>query len=74
MLCRNKNVPYCFTKSKERLGSFVNLKKASCLAVTDVRPEDKSELDRLATSFRNAYNNNPSSYNKLGDIVLGNKA
>ena len=50
------------------------MKKATCLALTDVRPEDKSELDRLANSFRNAYNNNPSTYNKLGDIVLGNKA
>lgn len=74
MLCRNKEVPYCFTKSKERLGRFVNLKKATCVALTDVRPEDKPELDRLANSFKNAYNNNKSSFSQIGDIVLGNKA
>lgn len=73
-LCRNKEVPYCFTKSKERLGHFVNMKKATCLAITDVRPEDKPELDRLTNICKSLYIDNPSSYNKLGDIVLGSKA
>ena len=56
-LCRNKEVPYCFVSSKARLGQMVNKKFATCLAVTDVRPEDKSECERLANVFRNNYNN-----------------
>ena len=36
---------------------MVNKKFATCVAVTDVRPEDKSECERLANVFRNNYNN-----------------
>lgn len=39
-LCRTKNVPYCFIKSKSRLGQLVNKKFTSCIAITDVKKED----------------------------------
>ena len=73
-LCRNKNVPYCFVKSKARLGQMVNKKFATCLAVTDVKKEDQGELDRLSTACMGLYNNNQKHLVEFGDIVLGGKA
>ena len=51
-LCRNKNVPFCIVKGKSRLGQMVHQKQATCLALTAVRSEDKSELERLSNSFK----------------------
>merc|ERR1719229_903300 len=47
-LCRKKEVPYRIIKGKSRLGQLVHKKTASCIALTSVRQEDKSELDKLA--------------------------
>merc|ERR1712176_1280131 len=44
-LCRKKDVPYCIIKGKSRLGQLVHKKKASCIALTTVRQEDKNELN-----------------------------
>lgn len=73
-LCRNKNVAYCFVKSKARLGQLVGKKTATCLAITDVRKEDSAEFDRLVQNFRSNYNDNKEHFAKYGDIVLGIKA
>lgn len=73
-LCRNKDVPYCFVKAKSRLGELVNQKKATCLALTEVRQEDKAELDRLCNAFRGLYNNNNKQLIEYGDLRLGIKA
>lgn len=73
-LCRNKEVPYCFVKSKSRLGQLVGLKTATCLALTEVKKEDQAELERLANSFKVLYNQNKEHLTKYGDIVLGFKA
>merc|ERR1712207_20953 len=51
-LCRKKDVPYCIIKGKGRLGALVHKKAASCVALTTVRQEDKSELDKLADNFK----------------------
>merc|ERR1712176_848918 len=50
-LCRKKDVPYCIIKGKGRLGQLVHKKSASCIAITSVRQEDKSDLDKLADNF-----------------------
>merc|ERR1740121_2837179 len=50
-LCRKKEVPYCIIKGKSRLGQLVHKKTASCIALTSVRQEDKSELDKLARTW-----------------------
>merc|ERR1712188_304338 len=43
-LCKSRGVPYCIVKSKSRLGSVVGMKTATCLATTDVKPENKGDL------------------------------
>ena len=73
-LCRNKNIPYCFVKSKARLGQMVNKKFATCLAITEVGKEDQGELDRLTTACTGLYNNNPKQLIEDGEITLGGKA
>lgn len=55
-LCRKQEVPFCFVKNKERLGTLVHQKQATCLALTEVRKEDQNELEALAKSFRASYN------------------
>ena len=73
-LCRNKNVPYCFVKSKARLGQMVNKKFATCVALTDVNKEDQAELERLSNACMGLYNNNAKQLIEVGDNVLGGKA
>jgi large subunit ribosomal protein L7Ae len=73
-LCRNKGIPYCFVKSKARLGQMVNKKSATCLALTEVRKEDQGELDRLTTACLGIYNNDPKQLVVAGEITLGGKA
>merc|ERR1712022_50464 len=48
-LCKARGVPYCIVKSKARLGAVVGKKTATCLAITDVKPENKKELDNIIT-------------------------
>jgi large subunit ribosomal protein L7Ae len=44
-LCKKMEVPYCFVKGKARLGALVHKKTATVVALTDVKPEDKAQLD-----------------------------
>merc|ERR1712144_127986 len=48
-LCKSRGVPYCIVKSKSRLGSVVGMKTATCLAITDVKPENKNDLANIIT-------------------------
>merc|ERR1711976_539439 len=43
-LCKARGIPYCIVKSKARLGAVVGKKTATCLAITDVKPENKGDL------------------------------
>jgi large subunit ribosomal protein L7Ae len=38
-LCRKLDIPFCIVKGKSRLGQLVHKKNASCVAITDVKPE-----------------------------------
>lgn len=73
-LCRSKGVPYCFVKSKARLGQFVGKKTATCLALTELRKEDASEFEKLTASLHTLYNNNAEHLTRHSEIVLGAKA
>merc|ERR1711898_16670 len=67
-LCKARGIPYCIVKSKARLGAVVGMKTATCLAITDVKPENKADLATLVTlaeaNFNNVYDD---AMRKWGD-------
>lgn len=73
-LCKSKNVPYVFIKGKARLGTLVNKKTTSAVAITEVRKEDQAELERLVEYATSNYNNNKELATRHGAILLGGKA
>merc|ERR1712224_976831 len=70
-LCKSRGVPYCIVKSKSRLGAVVGKKTATCLAITDVKPENRNDLQSLITlaeaNFNNVYEDH---MRKWGDAQL----
>lgn len=56
------------------MGQFVHQKKATCLALTEVKQADKAELERLTQNFTQLYNNNEQLAHKQGGLILGPKA
>lgn len=73
-LCRTKNVPFVFIKGKARLGTLVNKKTTSCVALTEVRKEDQAELEKLSEFALTNYNSNKELATRTSTIVLGGKA
>merc|ERR1712147_433044 len=73
-LCKSRGVPYCIVKSKSRLGAVVGKKTATCLAITDVKPENKADLQSLITlaeaNFNNVYEDH---MRKWGDAQLSGR-
>ncbi|KAA6379634.1 MAG: putative 50S ribosomal protein L7Ae, partial [Streblomastix strix] len=55
-LCRKMGVPYVIVKGKARLGSAVNLKTATSVAFTTVKPEDLGEFEKIVTLAKANYN------------------
>merc|ERR1712139_160715 len=55
-LCKARGVPYCIVKSKSRLGAVVGKKTATCLAITDVKGENKNDLENLRTMAEANFN------------------
>jgi len=53
-LCKEKNIPYIFTKSKEELGKAAGIQRpASCVAIIDPGPMSK-ELEGLIKKINEA--------------------
>jgi len=73
-LCRKKDVPYCIIKGKSRLGQLVHKKTASCIAITSVSTEDKSQLDTLVSNFKAQFNDNAEHRRRWGGGVMGIKS
>lgn len=74
-LCRKMGVPYAIIKSKSRLGTLVNKKTASCVAVTEVRPEHKQELAALVQAVKANFNDKAEEIRKQwGGGVMGPKS
>lgn len=55
-LCRKMGVPYAIVKGKARLGTVVHKKTATAIVFTEVKPEDKTELNNLVTGIRLNFN------------------
>lgn len=55
-LCRKKGVPYAIIKGKSRLGTLVNQKQATAVAITQVDQGDMADLARIAKSFKASFN------------------
>ena len=72
-LCRKNDVPFCFVRGKANLGKLVHTKTATCVALTDVKQEDKSDLESLRTTFQTQFNDNTSLRRTWGGGVMGIK-
>merc|ERR1711937_333228 len=72
-LCRKNEVPFCFVKGKARLGKLVHQKTATCVALTDVKQEDKSDLENMRTNFMTQFNENTSLRRTWGGGIMGIK-
>ena len=72
-LCRAKNVPFCFVKSKSALGKLCHMKTATCLALTNVNKEDLSDFNNLQSRFMSEYNNNADLRKKWTGGIMGIK-
>jgi len=73
-LCRKKGIPYCVVKSKSRLGSLCNQKTASCLAVTNVKPEEHKDFANFCNTMKESFNDNSEKWRKVGGGIMGNKS
>ncbi|KAL7667795.1 hypothetical protein ACOME3_010390 [Neoechinorhynchus agilis] len=74
-LCRKMGVPYAIVKSKSRLGQVVGRKTVTCLALENVRPEDKNALKTIVEAVRADFNDRVDEIRKQwGGGLLGNKS
>merc|ERR1711924_22689 len=66
-LCKSMKIPYCIVKSKARLGAVVGMKTATCLAITDVKPENKGDLASVQMAEANFNDVHDDAMRKWGD-------
>jgi large subunit ribosomal protein L7Ae len=72
-LCRKKGTPFCFMRGKATLGKLVNLKTATCVALTDVNTEDLIEVEQLAANFTKRYVEDINIRRTWGGGIMGIK-
>ena len=72
-LCRKKGTPFCFIRGKATLGKLVNLKTATCVALTDVNTEDLVEVETLAANFTKRYIEDTKIRRTWGGGIMGIK-
>ena len=56
-LCRKLEIPYCIVKSKSRLGQIVSMNTCSCAALTEVKPEDRTQFGKIIDSVNSGFLN-----------------
>lgn len=54
-LCRNLEIPYCIVKSKSRLGQIIGMNTCSCVALTEVKPEDRGAFSKIIDSVNSGF-------------------
>merc|ERR1712176_196340 len=72
-LCRKMEVPYCIVSSKAFLGSVVNQKNATCVALTGVRTGDTQQFQRLQSMCKSQFNDNAEALRHWGGGIVGLK-
>merc|ERR1712151_1096942 len=72
-LCRKMEVPYCIVSSKALLGSLVNQKNATCVALTGVRIGDSQQFQRLQSMCKSQFNDNSEALRQWGGGIMGLK-
>jgi large subunit ribosomal protein L7Ae len=74
-LCRKMDIPYVVVKGKARLGVVVHKKTATALAFTDVRAEDKGELNNLISAVKLGYlEKHEADRKRWGGGIMGFKS
>merc|ERR1712038_482473 len=74
-LCRKMGVPYCIVKGKARLGKLVHKKTATAVALTNVKPEDRHSLEKIAEAVKTNYNDRVDEIRRhWGGGIMGNKS
>lgn len=73
-LCRKMEVPFCIVKSRARLGTFVHLKTAPALVLTEVKKEHQQQFDQIVAAVKSSFNDNVSDTKKWGGGIMGMKA
>lgn len=74
-LCRKMGIPYAIIKSKSRLGALVHKKTAACVAITEVRPENKQDFASLVQAIKANYNDKAEEIRKQwGGGIMGAKS
>lgn len=74
-LCTKMDVPFVIVKTRARLGTIVHQRNATCLALTDVRPEDKKTLQTLTQKASEQFNRRMDDFKRdKGEGKLGPKA
>ena len=68
-LCHKMGVAYAIVNGKSRLGALVHQKTATCVCLTEVKPEDQAALNALQESFATKYAENK----KWGGGIMGLK-
>jgi len=55
-LCHKMDVPFAVVKGKAALGRLVNMKTATCVCLTQVKPSDTHDLELLITRAKTTFN------------------
>lgn len=63
-LCKKFGIPYCIIKGKARLGQLVHKKTATCVCLTDVKKEDKTDYDKLLETVKGHFNDKFNQINR----------
>lgn len=72
-LCRKMKIPFCIVKGKARLGRVVHKKTATCLAIQNIRKEDKAELSSMVDLLKPLYLENTLLLKQYGGQIMGTK-